>query len=155
MEQAAPKSRTRFSVRDKSILITAATGSLGRVAAGALAGAGARLTLAGGNSAGPAELVDDAGIDGAVVVSCRPETPADVHAMVEAAATGHHLYGTLTAARSPKTRGCLRRRVSDSLEVKVVTSTLPFPRLASMFARCRATTVLPVPGPPVTRPGPL
>lgn len=42
----------RFSVQDKSILITGATGSLGRVAARALADAGARLTLAGGNSAG-------------------------------------------------------------------------------------------------------
>lgn len=39
----------RFSVQDKSILITGATGSLGRVAARALADAGARLTLAGGN----------------------------------------------------------------------------------------------------------
>ncbi|CMF21944.1 oxidoreductase [Mycobacterium tuberculosis] len=38
----------RFSVQDKSILITGATGSLGRVAARALADAGARLTLAGG-----------------------------------------------------------------------------------------------------------
>lgn len=36
----------RFSVQDKSILITGATGSLGRVAARALADAGARLTLA-------------------------------------------------------------------------------------------------------------
>lgn len=45
----------RFSVQDKSILITGATGSLGRVAARALADAGARLTLAGGNSAGLAD----------------------------------------------------------------------------------------------------
>ncbi|OOK64191.1 short chain dehydrogenase family protein [Mycobacterium kansasii] len=61
-------------MQDKSILITGATGSLGSVAARALADAGARLTLTGGNAAGLAELVEDAGIDNAVVVERRPET---------------------------------------------------------------------------------
>ncbi len=75
----------RFSVQDKSILITGATGSLGRVAARALADAGARLTLAGGNSAGLAELVNGAGIDDAAVVTCRPDSLADAQQMVEAA----------------------------------------------------------------------
>ena len=90
---------TRFSVQDKSILITGATGSLGRVAARALADAGARLTLTGGNAAGLAELVDDAGIDDALVVERRPQTPADAHAMV-AAAIAHHgrLDGVLVAS---------------------------------------------------------
>ncbi|MEQ0575401.1 SDR family oxidoreductase [Mycobacterium tuberculosis] len=75
----------RFSVQDKSILITGATGSLGRVAARALADAGARLTLAGGNSAGLAELVNGAGIDDAAVVTCRPGSLADAQQMVGAA----------------------------------------------------------------------
>ncbi|POX97017.1 oxidoreductase [Mycobacterium kansasii] len=100
MTQQAPNSGlTRFSVQDKSILITGATGSLGSVAARALADAGARLTLTGGNAAGLAELVEDAGIDNAVVVERRPETPADAQAMV-AAAVAHHgrLDGVLVAS---------------------------------------------------------
>ncbi|KAA1249547.1 SDR family oxidoreductase [Mycobacterium simiae] len=93
------KEMARFSVQHKSILITGATGSLGRVAAQALAEAGARLTLAGGNSAGLTALVDNAGIDNAVVVERRPETPADAQAMVEAAIARHgRLDGVLVAS---------------------------------------------------------
>ena len=89
----------RFSVQDKSILITGATGALGSVAARALAEAGARLTLAGGNAAGLAELVETAGIDDAVVVTRRPDTPADAAAMVEAAVARHgRLDGVLVAS---------------------------------------------------------
>ena len=65
----------RFSVQGKSILITGATGALGSVAARALADAGARLTLAGGNAAGLAELAGTAGIDDAVPVIRRPRHP--------------------------------------------------------------------------------
>ncbi|TDK96504.1 SDR family oxidoreductase [Mycobacterium paragordonae] len=98
-QQEISRIQTRFSVRDKSILITGATGSLGRVAARALADAGARLTLAGGNAAGLDELVDDAGIDDAVLVPCRPETPADAQAMVDAAVARHgRLDGVLVAS---------------------------------------------------------
>lgn len=98
-QQEISRIQTRFSVRDKSILITGATGSLGRVAARALADAGARLTLAGGNAAGLDELVDDTGIDDAVLVSCRPETPADAQAMVDAAVARHgRLDGVLVAS---------------------------------------------------------
>lgn len=90
---------SRFSVQGKSILITGATGSLGSVAAGALAEAGARLTLAGGNSAGLATLVDDAGIEDAAVVTRRPQTPADAQAMVETAVARHgRLDGVLVAS---------------------------------------------------------
>jgi NAD(P)-dependent dehydrogenase (short-subunit alcohol dehydrogenase family) len=85
----------RFSVRGKSILITGATGALGSAAARALADAGARLTLAGGNAAGLAEL----GIDDAVVVTRRPDTPADATAMVEAAVSRHGgIDGVLVAS---------------------------------------------------------
>ena len=87
----------RFSVQGKSILITGATGALGSVAARALADAGARLTLAGGNAAGLAELA--AGIDDAVLVTRRPDTPADAAAMVEAAVARHgRLDGVLVAS---------------------------------------------------------
>jgi len=97
--QEARQGLTRFSVEGKSVLITGATGALGRVAARALAEAGARLTLAGGNAAGLAELVRDAGIDGAALVTRRPETPADAQAMVEAAVARHgRLDGVLVAS---------------------------------------------------------
>ena len=89
----------RFSVEDKSILITGATGALGSVAASALAEAGARLTLAGANAAGLAQLVDEAGIENAAVVAHRPDTPADARDMVEAAVTRHGgLDGALVAS---------------------------------------------------------
>lgn len=94
METAA-----RFSVRDKSILITGATGALGGAAARALAEAGARLTLAGGDAAGLARLVDEAGIADAAVVTRRPDGPADAAAIVEAALTRHgRLDGVLVAS---------------------------------------------------------
>lgn len=92
--QEAPAA-ARFSVEGKSILITGATGALGSVAARALADAGARLTLAGGNAAG----LDGLGIDGAAVVARRPDTPADARAMVEAAVARHgRLDGVLVAS---------------------------------------------------------
>jgi NAD(P)-dependent dehydrogenase (short-subunit alcohol dehydrogenase family) len=88
-----------FSVQDKSILITGATGALGSVAARALSEAGARLTLAGGNAAGLAQLVEEAGIEDAAVVTRRPETPADAQEMVEAAlARDGRLDGVLVAS---------------------------------------------------------
>lgn len=77
---------TRFSVQDKSILITGATGSLGSTAARALAKAGARLTLAGGNARALSRLASEVGMEHAAVVQRRPKTPADARVMVEAAA---------------------------------------------------------------------
>ena len=98
-QQEARQGLTRFSVEGKSILVTGATGALGKVAARALAEAGARLTLTGGNAAGLAELVRDAGIDDAAVVARRPSTPADAQAMVEAAIARHgRLDGVLVAS---------------------------------------------------------
>lgn len=90
---------TRFSVRDKSIVVTGATGALGGVAARALAEAGVRLTLAGGDADGLARLVDNAGIDTAAVVDRRPDTPADAEAIVQAALARHgRLDGVLVAS---------------------------------------------------------
>ncbi len=79
-----------FSVQGRSILITGATGSLGTVAARALAAAGARVTLAGGNATALGELVSeltDAGVDAGNVITVmrRPDTPDDAAAIVAAA----------------------------------------------------------------------
>ncbi|PRI14121.1 oxidoreductase [Mycobacterium shigaense] len=84
-----------FSVEDKSILITGATGSLGSAAARALSEAGARLTLAGGNAARLAEL----GVEDAVTVARRPDTPDDARVMVDAAVAARgRLDGVLVAS---------------------------------------------------------
>ena len=77
----------RFRLTGKSILITGATGALGRAAAAALGSAGARLTLASGNGPRLAEVAGQVG--DAVTVPRRPETPADAAAMVHAAVSAH------------------------------------------------------------------
>jgi NAD(P)-dependent dehydrogenase (short-subunit alcohol dehydrogenase family) len=90
---------TRFSVQDKSILITGATGSLGSTAVRALAKAGARLTLAGGDAEALSRLVEEVRIEDAAVVPRRAITPADAQVMVEAAAVWHgRLDGVLVAS---------------------------------------------------------
>lgn len=104
----------RFSVRDKSIVITGATGALGRVAVRALAGAGARLTLAGGNSAGLKDLADDTGVDDAVLVPRRPNSPADAQAIVAAAVAGHgRLDGLLVASGTNRVKPITEMDVGD------------------------------------------
>lgn len=90
MSASTPHPLDLFSVQGRSILITGATGSLGTVAARALAAAGARVTLAGGNSAAIGELVSeltDAGVDAANVATVirRPDTPDDAAAIIAAA----------------------------------------------------------------------
>jgi short-subunit dehydrogenase len=79
-----------FSVQGRSILITGATGSLGSTAARALAAAGARITLSGGNAEALSALVDeltDAGVDPGNVITVirRPDTPEDAAAIAAAA----------------------------------------------------------------------
>lgn len=99
-----------FSVRNKSILITGATGSLGSTAARALAEAGARLTLAAGNAAGLTEM----GIDGAAVVARRPDTPEDAEAMVDAAVSAHgRLDGVLVASGMNRVQAITEMAVDD------------------------------------------
>lgn len=107
-----------FSVQGKSILITGATGALGSVAARALAEAGALLTLAGGNSAGLAELVATAAIDDAELVPRRPDTPADTAAMVDAAVASHgRLDGVLVASGMNHVKPIVEMAVEDFEQV--------------------------------------
>jgi NAD(P)-dependent dehydrogenase (short-subunit alcohol dehydrogenase family) len=103
-----------FSLKDSSILVTGATGALGRAAAVGLARAGARLTLAGANAAGLEELVGGAGIAEAEVVTRRPETPEDAQAMVEAAVTRNgKLDGVLVASGMNHGRPITEMAVED------------------------------------------
>jgi NAD(P)-dependent dehydrogenase (short-subunit alcohol dehydrogenase family) len=88
-----------FAVSGRSVLITGATGALGSAAARALAGRGARLTLAGGNSAGLAALAGQLGADRVSTVPLRPERPEDAEEMVAAALAAHGgLDGVLVAS---------------------------------------------------------
>ncbi|WP_245835995.1 SDR family NAD(P)-dependent oxidoreductase [Mycobacterium rhizamassiliense] len=103
-------SASLFSVRDKSILITGATGSLGSTAARALAEAGARLTLAGGNAAGLSAL----DIEDAVAVARRPDTPEDAQAMVDAAVSAYgRLDGVLVASGMNHVQAITEMAVDD------------------------------------------
>ena len=92
-----------FEVEGKSALITGATGALGAVAARALAEAGAKLTLTGGNKEQLEELGAELG-DDVELVAKRPETEADTDAMVKAAVKAHGRVDILlTAAGLNKT----------------------------------------------------
>lgn len=88
-----------FDLRGRSLLVVGATGALGSAAARALAGAGARLTVTGGDAAALAELAGELrSATDVTVVSRRPETPADAAAMVGAAAAQGPLAGVLVAS---------------------------------------------------------
>jgi len=82
-----PTPTSIFDLTGKSALITGATGAFGAEAARALAGAGAAVTIAGGNEsklAAVAESIVEAG--GSVeAVAMRPSTEVDVDALVDAA----------------------------------------------------------------------
>lgn len=105
-----------FALSGRSALITGATGALGSVTARALAAAGVRLTLTGGDSdtleALGAELRDG----GAEVelVARRPESPEDTEAMAEAAVRAHGRIDLLvTAAGLNKTAPIEELAVGD------------------------------------------
>jgi NAD(P)-dependent dehydrogenase (short-subunit alcohol dehydrogenase family) len=76
-----------FDVSGRSVLVTGATGALGRVASLSLAAAGARVTLAAGNATRLEAVGREVnGLGGkAVLVNRRPEEAADAEAMVAAA----------------------------------------------------------------------
>jgi NAD(P)-dependent dehydrogenase (short-subunit alcohol dehydrogenase family) len=80
-----------FDVSGRSALITGATGAFGAMAARTLAGAGAKLTLAGGSADPLASLAEELRSAGAAVetVARRPESEEDVEAMVETAVEAH------------------------------------------------------------------
>lgn len=83
-----------FQLKGRSAIITGATGAMGSAAARALASAGAKLTLAGGNVSELTKLEDDLKTSGAEVVSVarRVTSSRDAEAMVSAAVAA---YGKL------------------------------------------------------------
>jgi NAD(P)-dependent dehydrogenase (short-subunit alcohol dehydrogenase family) len=76
-----------FDVTGKVAIVTGATGSFGNVAAQVLAGAGARLVLAGGNKDALDQIGEDCRALGAEVelVNLRPDSEANCAAIVDAA----------------------------------------------------------------------
>jgi NAD(P)-dependent dehydrogenase (short-subunit alcohol dehydrogenase family) len=88
-----------FSVAGRSVLITGATGAMGSAVARALAAAGARLTLAGGNEPALKALADAVTIPRPATIPLRPDTPEAAAAMVERAVQNHgRLDGVLVAS---------------------------------------------------------
>ena len=88
----------RFSLQGKSIIITGASGSMGREAAMGLGAAGANITLAGGNRAALEELAALPELAGAAIAAYRPETPEDAKAIVDVAVAAFgRLDGMLVA----------------------------------------------------------
>jgi len=85
MSAKLPKIQEFFDLTGKSALVTGGTGSLGSVAAKALAGAGAHVTLAGGNREKLNELVEEikAGGGKARSINLRPDTEEHVDAIIK------------------------------------------------------------------------
>ena len=86
MSISLPKITDFFDLTGKSALITGGTGALGSMAARALAGAGASVTLAGAKKEKLNELVDAINSAGGKAhgVNLRPNTEENVAAMIEA-----------------------------------------------------------------------
>lgn len=85
------KLQSLFDVSGRSALVTGATGAFGQAASRALAGSGARVTIAGGSSDKLEQLGTELRETGADVelVARRPETEEDTDAMVAAAVRAH------------------------------------------------------------------
>ncbi|HVB34965.1 MAG TPA: SDR family oxidoreductase [Patescibacteria group bacterium] len=92
--------QTMFDLKNQSALITGATGALGGAVAKALAAAGARLTIAGGNTKELAQLESEIKEMKAEVVAIprRPDSPEDADAMVDAAVKAHGRLDLVLAA---------------------------------------------------------
>lgn len=76
----------RFSIRGKSIVITGASGAMGREAALGLGAAGANITLAGSNKAALDELAAAPELAGHVAVAAiRPDSPEQASAIIDTA----------------------------------------------------------------------
>jgi NAD(P)-dependent dehydrogenase (short-subunit alcohol dehydrogenase family) len=86
MSISLPKTTDFFDLTGKTALITGGTGALGSMAAKALAGAGASVTLAGAKKEKLNELVDAINSAGgkAYGVNLRPNTEENAVAMIEA-----------------------------------------------------------------------
>jgi NAD(P)-dependent dehydrogenase (short-subunit alcohol dehydrogenase family) len=89
-----------FAVAGKSALVIGATGAFGKVVCATLGGAGAKLTIAAGNSGDLSELHGElrtANIEAAIVAK-RPDTEANCAAMTAAAVNAYGRIDILVVA---------------------------------------------------------
>lgn len=105
----------RFSLVGSSIVITGASGAMGREAALGLGAAGANLTLAGGNVAALEELAARPELAGHVAIAPhRPDTPADAAAIISVATGAFgRLDGMLVASGMNKVAPIVDQSVED------------------------------------------
>ncbi|MGW4042247.1 SDR family NAD(P)-dependent oxidoreductase [Streptomyces sp. NPDC004721] len=103
-----------FDLRDKTILITGASGALGTEAARALTTAGANVVLAGGNADALEKLACELPEDQVATVHRRPDSPADAEAMVARAVEAFgRLDGVLASAGVNKVAPIVDMPVAD------------------------------------------
>lgn len=112
---SVPDPTSRFSLAGKSIVITGASGAMGREAALGLGAAGASITLAGGNVAALEDLAGRDELVGHVAIAPhRPDTPEDAAAIVSAATDAFgRLDGMLVASGMNKVSPIVDQSVED------------------------------------------
>ncbi|MCF8095313.1 MAG: SDR family oxidoreductase [Desulfobacteraceae bacterium] len=100
MKADLPKITDLFDLTGKSALVVGATGSLGAAATKALAGAGANVTLTGGNKEKLDELVDAVNEAGgkAQGINLRPDSEENVDTMVNTVRENHGRLDILMVA---------------------------------------------------------
>lgn len=114
MTQPVAAAGNRFDVSGRSVIVVGATGALGGAAARALAEAGARLTITGGNTTALDALATQLRPHTDVVtVGRRPDAPEDAEAMVTAAAGHGPLWGVLVAAGTNHVQPITEMSVTD------------------------------------------
>ena len=105
----------RFSVQGRSIVLTGASGAMGREAALGLGAAGANLTLAGGNAEALEELASAPELSGHVAICARrPDSPDDAAAIIATAVDSFgRLDGMLVASGMNKVAATVDMDVAD------------------------------------------
>ncbi len=105
----------RFSLVGRSLVITGASGAMGKEAALGLGAAGASITLAGGNVAALEEIAADPALDGHVAIAPhRPDTPDDAAAIIAAAVDAFgRVDGMLVASGMNKVAPIVEQSVED------------------------------------------
>jgi len=105
----------RFSLVGRSLIITGASGAMGKEAALGLGSAGAHVTLAGGNVAALEELAAHPALAGhAAIAARRPDTPDDAATIVDAAVEAFgRVDGMLVASGMNKVAPIVDQSVED------------------------------------------
>jgi NAD(P)-dependent dehydrogenase (short-subunit alcohol dehydrogenase family) len=105
----------RFSLVGRSLIITGASGAMGKEAALGLGSAGANVTLAGGNVAALEELAAHPALAGhAAIAARRPDTPDDAATIVDAAVEAFgRVDGMLVASGMNKVAPIVDQSVED------------------------------------------